>query len=72
LENKIFKSDFISNIGDIQKSMVENHINLIKNKMNNNYTGDLNLDYLNEFNTNLHLSVSYPKDQLFNTRLYGK
>ena len=72
LENKIYKNDFISNIGDIQKSMVGNHVNLIKNKMNNNYTGDLNVDYLNEFNTNLHLSLSYPKDQLFNTRLYAK
>ena len=71
-ENKIFKSDFVSNIGDIQKSMVENHTNLIKNKLNNNITGDLNVDYLNEFNTNLHLSLSYPKDQLFNTRLYAK
>ena len=72
LENKIYKNDFISNIGDIQKSMVGNHVNLIKNKMNNNYTGDLNVDYLNEFNTILHLSLSYPKDQLFNTRLYAK
>ena len=52
--------------------MVENHANLIKNKLNNNITGDLNVDYLNEFNTNLHLSLSYPKDQLFNTRLYAK
>ena len=72
LGNKIFKSNFTSNIGAIQKSLVEKQLNLLKYKMNNNYTNNLNLDFLNEFNTKLHLSLSNSQDQLFNTRLYAK
>ena len=72
LGNKIFKSNFATNVGKIQNSLVEKQVNLIKLKLNNNYTNNLKLDFLNEFNTKLHLSLSNSQDQLFNTRLYAK
>ena len=32
----------------------------------------MKFDFMNDFNTNLYLSLSDPTEQLYNTRLYGK
>ena len=32
----------------------------------------MKFDLMNDFNTNLYLSLSDPTEQLYNTRLYGK
>ena len=32
----------------------------------------MKFDFMNDFNTNLYLSLSDPTELLYNTRLYGK
>ena len=32
----------------------------------------MKFDFMNDFNTNLYLSLSDPTEQLYNKRLYGK
>ena len=58
--------------GETSKILVDNEISLIKNKINYNYSNIMKLDFMNDFNTNLYLSLSDPTEQLHNTRLYGK
>ena len=55
-------------------SVVENQLNVIKNKLlnDNGYSRINDLDLKNSFQTQLFLSIVNPYEQLFNTRLYGK
>jgi hypothetical protein len=55
-------------------SVVENQLNIIKNKLlnDNDYSRINDIDIKNSFQTQLFLSIVNPYEQLFNTRLYGK
>ena len=70
--DKIFKNDFVTNSGKVQKALLDNQVKLMKNKINNSLTNILDFDYINEFNTILYLSLSHSVDQLFNSREYVK
>ena len=54
-------------------TIVEDQIELIKKKINNNnFPNCKNIELKNSFRSKLFLYISNPYEQLFNTRLYGK
>ena len=72
LGNKLKPQKFLVNSGETSQNLVDNEISLIKNKINNNHSNIMKFDFMNDFHTNLYLSLSDPTEQLYNTRLYGK
>ena len=69
---KLLKIKYINKSGEIQKNLIENQVNLIKRKINNNFQEDINLDYINEFKTNMYLSLSNAKDEVLHLRSIDK
>ena len=72
-KNDLLSKKFINNSGETQKRLLDEQINLIKRKMDNNfYKYETNFEYLNDFETNLFLSLSNTKDQIYNIKAIPK
>ena len=69
---KVYPKQILNNSSGIQKQLIEGQVNLIKRKINSNFSEEVNFDFLNDFNTNLYLSLLYPKDEILNRRAHGK
>ena len=72
LGKKLYTNKYINKSGQIQKDLIENQVNLIKRKINSHFTAEINLDYINEFRTNMYLSLSNPKDEVLQIRSIDK
>ena len=72
LGKKLYTNKYINKSGQIQKDLIENQLNLIKRKLNSNFAAEINLDYINEFRTNMYLSLSNPKDEVLQIRSIDK
>ena len=72
-QNKILSTNkFINKSGEVQKHLIENQVNLIKRKINSSLSDEINLNYLNNFQTHLYLSLTNVKDQVLNIRSIDK
>lgn len=74
--NKIGKkvkiNKYINKSGEIQKRLLEHQTSLIKRKLNRDFDEQINFDFLSEYSSNVYLSLSNSKDQVYNIRAFGK
>ena len=71
-KKNIFTKKFINNSGETQRHLLDDQVNLIKRKIDSNYINGKNLEYSNNYETNLFLSLSNTKDQIYNIRAIPK